>query len=167
MTKILGVDPGLAMTGWALLARLGSASSPSWIEGGLIRTSAGDPLPLRLHEIFSGFTRLLCRLEPEAVAIEEIFFLKASRSILGTAQARGSLLLACAAQGIPVHEYNPRTVKMALTGNGNAPKSQILKMAKQLLRAPVNLRLDDVADAAAVAHAHLRAERFRKALVST
>ena len=161
----MGVDPGLAATGWAVLHQLDASSPAVWVDGGVLRTSARDGLSLRLKQLFESFSQLIERQRPDAAAMEELFFLKAARTVVGTGQARGVLLLACVLKGVPVHEYNPRSVKMALTGNGNASKQQMLQMVRRLFHVSMGAQWDDVADAAAIAHIHLRFRKFEEAVV--
>jgi crossover junction endodeoxyribonuclease RuvC len=95
------------------------------------------------------------------MAIEELFFLKAAQSVRATMQARGVILLAACQAQAPVHEYNPRQVKISLTGSGAAEKPQMQKMVQAALALKEILRPDDVADAAAIGLCHLRASRHK------
>lgn len=159
--RILGVDPGLARTGWALLAKSASADM-KLLESGLLETAPETALADRLHYIHQKLFSLIERLRPEEMAIEELFFLKAAHSIAGTLQARGVILLAAAQAGLMISQYNPRTVKLTLTGSGSALKPQIQRLVQSALRLPDILRPDDVADAAAIALCHVRSNRYKK-----
>jgi len=150
---VLGIDPGLARTGWALIGtRL--------VASGLIETPARTPLGDRLKRLHGAVLALLDLHRPEAVALEQLFFLRSTRAIAATSQARGVILLASALRGLEAAEYNPRDVKMALTGNGAALKPQMQRMVRLLLGLREDLRPDDVADAAAIALCHQRTRRF-------
>lgn len=157
--RVLGVDPGVSETGWALLE--GGVQGASLHASGIIRTQAGLPLPFRLREIHAALSAVLVERRPEHVAIEELFFMTAAHTVRATLQARGVILLAACQAQAPVHEYNPRQVKIALTGSGAAQKAQMQKMTQAALGLKEILRPDDVADAAAIALCHLRASRHK------
>ena len=159
MPKVLGVDPGVSETGWAVLEP--APPGGRLVEAGCIRTSPRTPLPERLRLIHRALADILARHAPESMAVEEMFFLKAAHTIRATLQARGVVLLAGADAGIEVREYNPRQVKMALTGSGAAPKAQMQRMTQAALSLREPLRPDDTADAAAIALCHIRAGRTR------
>lgn len=158
-STVLGLDPGVSETGWAVVA--GLSSCPRLAASGLIRTSPRTILSERLRDIHAEFSKVLEEHKPDAVAIEEMFFLKAAHTIRGTLQARGVLLLAAAQAGRPISEYNPRTVKLTLTGSGAAAKALMQNAVKKSLGLPDILRPDDVADAAAIALCHLRSQRIK------
>jgi crossover junction endodeoxyribonuclease RuvC len=157
MSKVLGIDPGLSETGWAVLNAEGRLAA-----SGLIKTEAGLPLPQRLRALHQELSEIIGRHAPDEIAVEEMFFMKAAVAVRATLQARGVILLAAAQAGKTVSPYNPRTVKLALTGNGDAPKAQMQKMLQRALNLPDILRPDDVADAAAIAVCHVRSTRFKK-----
>ena len=123
MSIVLGIDPGVSETGWAVLCAEAGAA-PRLAACGLIKTLPSQPLPERLCLIHGAVARLVARHRPHAVAVEEMFFLKAAHTIRGTLQARGVIMLAAAQAGCAISEYNPRTVKAALTGSGAAAKRQ-------------------------------------------
>lgn len=158
--RVLGVDPGMADTGWALLEGE-RGGSPVLRASGLIRTPASAALTARLRTIHQDLLEVLRLGRPEVVAIEEMFFVKAASSVRATLQARGVILLAAELYGAPVREYNPRQVKSALTGSGSAEKAQMQRMVRTALRLDAVLRPDDVADAAAIALCHLRSARMQ------
>lgn len=154
---VLGIDPGLATTGWAVVEK-----SPSRLllqAFGAIETSASRTLSDRLLTLKAEVARLLDIYRPGAVAIEELFFTQFATSIAATAQARGVILLAVAEAGRPLHEYNPRAVKIAMTGYGSAPKAQMQQMLQRYFRLQTLPRPDDAADAAAIALCHLQTRR--------
>ncbi len=150
--RVLGIDPGLALTGYGLVEGDGSLSL---LEMGSITTPSTLPLPERLRILYQDLSALLQRLRPDAVAVEELFFGKNIRTAIAVGQARGVAILAVAQAGIPIHEYTPLQVKEALTGYGRADKQQIQRMVCFLLGLPSPPQPDDVADAIAVAICHL------------
>ncbi|MFA5139470.1 MAG: crossover junction endodeoxyribonuclease RuvC [Elusimicrobiota bacterium] len=154
--RVLGIDPGVSETGWAVVEE-----GPALLGSGIIRTAAGLPLPDRLLTIHEGLLRVLREFRPDSVAVEEMFFLQAAHTVRATLQARGVVLLAARQGGCPVQEYNPRQVKMTLTGSGAAAKAQMQKMVQHALRLAEPLRPDDVADAAAIALCRLRQNRAK------
>lgn len=161
--RVLGIDPGLSETGWAVLE---SAEGQARLSAsGCIRTAAGAPLPDRLRDIHGRVAGVIRRHRPAHLALEEMFFLKAAHSIRATLQARGVVLLAASQSATPVSEYNPRHVKAALTGSGSAAKAQMQRMVQSLLRLPRRLTPDDVADAAAIALCHMRSSRMKDFVV--
>ncbi|MHB2026475.1 MAG: crossover junction endodeoxyribonuclease RuvC [Elusimicrobiota bacterium] len=153
----LGIDPGMSETGWAVLG--GVAGAPSLIASGLIKTYPGSDFASRLKFIHDSLCAVVQKHALGAIAVEEMFFLKAAHTIRKTLQARGVVLLAAAQSGLPIREYNPRTVKLSLTGSGIAKKPQIQTAVKRALRLNDILRPDDVSDAAAIALCHMRSER--------
>lgn len=156
MKTVLGIDPGVSETGWAVLDSKGLRAS------GLVKTYPEAPLPDRLKQIHGAIAAILAEHKPDEVAIEEMFFIKAAKSIQATLQARGVILLAAAQAGLPISHYNPRTVKITLTGSGDAAKAQMQRMLQKALTLPEILRPDDVADAAAIALCHLRTNRYKR-----
>ncbi len=156
--RVLGIDPGLALTGYGLVEGNGSLVL---VEMGSITTPSSLSLPERLRILYQDFSALLERLQPDAVAVEELFFGKNVRTAIAVGQARGVVMLAVAQAKIPLHEYTPLQVKEALTGYGRADKQQVQKMICFLLGLSSPPKPDDVADAIAVAICHLH---YRKLL---
>jgi len=154
---ILGIDPGLHETGWAVLD--GAPCAARLVASGVIRTLPGVPLPLRLKAIHAELAVVLAGHRIESVAIEEMFFTTIATTVRATLQARGVALLAIAQAGHAVTEYNPKTVKLSLTGSGRAEKAQMQTVVQKALGLAGKLRPNDVADAAAIALCHLRAGR--------
>ena len=157
--NVLGIDPGVSETGWAVL---NFDQSPALISAGLIKTFPTTELPERLRAIHEAVSRLIQEHRPDSVAIEEMFFLKAAHTIRATLQARGVILLAVAQARLPISEYNPRTVKLTLTGSGSADKPQMQRVLQKALNLAAILKPDDVADAAAIALCHIRSNRYKK-----
>lgn len=158
MSSVLGIDPGVSETGWAVLGP--DAQSPTLLACGLIRTSAKTPLPERLCAIYGALAAVIAEHKPGSVAVEEMFFLGAAPTIRGTLQARGVIILAAAQARRSIAEYNPKTVKLTLTGSGRADKAQMQRAVQKVLKLAKKLTPNDVADAAAVAICHLRSHRF-------
>ena len=151
--RVLGIDPGMATTGWAVVERQGDGYRP--LAYGAIVTGAKTPWPQRLQEISREVRALAARHAPQVAAIEELFFAKDSRSASSVGHGRGVLLYTLAELGLPIFEYNPRQVKIALTGYGAADKSQIQHMVQRLLNLKEVPKPDDAADAVAIALCHL------------
>jgi crossover junction endodeoxyribonuclease RuvC len=150
--RVLGIDPGTAVTGYGLVD--GSRNDPKPVAFGVIRTSAEQPLPVRLQSIYQGVKDLAAEWEPSEAAVEEIFFSSNVRTAMSVGQARGVALLALADAGLSVAEYTPSAIKQAVTGYGNADKAQMQEMVRLLLDLEETPRPDDAADALAVAICH-------------
>lgn len=160
--RILGVDPGVADTGWAVLEQVPPAGGLRLVSSGILRTDPATPLPDRLNQIHDALAGVIADHKPAILAVEEMFFMKAANTVRATLQARGVVLLAAAQRGVAVHEYNPRQVKATLTGSGTAQKAQMQKMIQRSLGLTETLRPDDVADAAAIALCHVRLSRVSR-----
>ncbi|MDD4004895.1 MAG: crossover junction endodeoxyribonuclease RuvC [Elusimicrobiaceae bacterium] len=160
--RILGIDPGLDRTGWAVVAKQGTAD-PFLVSSGLLHTGSGLPFPKRLERLFTGMTEIIRTTGPSAVAMEKMFFAKSAASVAQTVQARGVLLLAAGLAGLETAEYSPSAAKAAVTGSGTARKAQMQRMVQVILKLQDPLSPDDVADAAALALTHIRAAPFRAA----
>lgn len=146
----LGIDPGLARTGYALIER--KNGKPLLREGGVIRSTARLSLAERVCEIGSGMRELLDEFQPQVMAVEQVFSLgRNPKSALLMAHARGVILLTAAEREIPVVHFTPTQVKRMLTGSGRAPKTQIQQAIRRELRLDRLLEPHDVADASAVA----------------
>ena len=149
---VLGIDPGMAVWGFGVVERDGC--TVSLVEHGWLRTPAGERLELRLKQIHDDVAELLARFEPESVAIEESYVGANQRTALSVGQARGAVLVACAAAGVACVEYPPATVKQAVCGYGRADKTQVQRMVKAILRMETEPRPDHASDALAVAICH-------------
>lgn len=152
---LLGIDPGLAATGWGLLDADGNVAAC-----GTIKTSPGPAAP-RLHRIVCEIRGVLAAHSIGEAALEEVFMGRNATSAIVVAQARGAILAALAAAKVAVFEYKPAQVKAALTGYGMADKTQMARMLALQVRTPG--RLDDhAADALAIALCHVRSRRLRR-----
>jgi crossover junction endodeoxyribonuclease RuvC len=152
MLVVMGIDPGVANTGFGVVRLAGSQMSA--IDGGVIDGS-GDELPeRRLARIHASLDELFGWHEPAAVALEDVYFGKNVRSAMGVGQVRGAAMLAAAQRGIRCFGYTPQAVKMAVCGTGAAAKDQVQRMVGSLLRLPEPPASDHAADALAVAICH-------------
>jgi crossover junction endodeoxyribonuclease RuvC len=151
--RVLGIDPGTAITGYAVVEE--TAGSLQMITLGVITTPAKTPLPSRLQTIHNELKEIVAEYEPEAAAVEELFFSRNARTAMSVGHARGVILLALADSNLPIAEYTPMQIKQAVTGYGNADKHQVQEMVRMLLALSETPRPDDAADAAAVAICYL------------
>jgi crossover junction endodeoxyribonuclease RuvC len=159
---VLGIDPGLANTGYGVVARRGGRLVA--LDGGVIQTAAGVAPELRLADIHAAIDGLLSEHAPEAVALEELYFGQNARSAFAVGQARGVVMLAAGQRGIPCAGYTPQQVKGAVCGNGRAAKDQVARMVKVLLSLEAEPRPDHAADALAVAVCHANGAPLSRAL---
>ena len=151
---ILGVDPGSLRTGYGAIETDGRRHR--LLEQGALTPPARRALPERLSFVHVGLARLIERIRPDALAVEDVFHAVNTRSALVLGHVRGVILLAGAQAGLPVHEFPPATVKMQVTGYGRAEKGQVAMMVARLLELREAGPTGDAADALAVAlcHAH-------------
>lgn len=160
---VLGIDPGLALTGYGLVEEMPSGEL-RLLEYGTISTQAGQPTAERLLDIDRQFGALLQRRLPDVVAVEELFFARNVTTALVVGQARGVLILGTARAGLPVAEYKPMEVKQAVAGYGKAPKTQVQDMVRMLLNLDHIPQPDDAADGVAVAICHIYNSRLASLL---
>ena len=156
---VLGLDPGLAITGYGLVKESPSGKL-ELLTYGAITTPAWEPLPKRLLRIDRELGSLIIEYGPDVVAVEELFFCKNVTTALIVGQARGVTILAAARNGLTVYEYKPMAVKQAISGYGKAPKSQVQEMVRMLLDLDEVPQPDDAADGLAVAICHLHNARL-------
>lgn len=157
--RILGIDPGYHRCGYSLLEQTpGSGTAWRLLASGAIVTDAGLSMAQRLHALSAELAMLLKLWQPQALAIEELYFAKNAKTALGVAQARGVILALAAGAGLSIAEYMPATVKSQLTGSGSADKAQVAFMVRRIVGsgpdAPDAKALDDELDAIAVALCH-------------
>ena len=152
--KILGIDPGYGITGFGLIeAQRGQFRL---LRCGAITTPPNSDFSWRLEIIYNDMVELLKLTQPDAVAIEELFFGQNVTTGIGVAQSRGVILLAIQQAGLKVYPYKPMQVKQALVGYGSATKHQMQDMTKRLLHLSAMPKPDDAADAIAIALCHAR-----------
>ncbi|MCU0894025.1 MAG: crossover junction endodeoxyribonuclease RuvC [Rhodospirillales bacterium] len=153
--RLLGLDPGLGATGWGVIEVEGGHLRH--VGDGVVRTSAKEPLALRLVRLAEGLEMVIARYHVAEAAVEETFVNRNATSTLRLGQARGTALLVSARAGLSVSEYLPNLVKKSVVGSGHACKEQV-KMMVGVLLPGAELASEDAADALAVAicHAHHR-----------
>ena len=165
---ILGIDPGLAHTGWGIVETRGALCRAR--AYGCVTTKASEPIDQRLGRIFDEISHAIETYHPSQLAIEKIFFGENTRSALATAQARGAAIVACAQAGLEVGEYTPMQIKQAVVGTGAADKRQVIYMVRTVLALDHDPHPDHAADAlaAAVCHANLnRTKELSRRAAST
>ncbi len=152
-TRLLGIDPGLRITGFGVIDRLGSKLT--YVASGCIKTDDKTSLPERLGVITRGITEIVATYAPAQASIEEVFLNKNPWSTLLLGQARGAAIGALVGAGLPVAEYGTMQIKQAVVGHGRATKAQVQHMVRRLLSLPGEPS-PDAADAlaCAIAHAH-------------
>jgi len=158
--KVLGIDPGTAACGYGIVHE--SEGRLRAIVHGWWSTPAGQRPELRLKTIFDGVAALIAEHAPDAVALEESYVGADARIALSVGQARGAVLVACAAGGVEAAEYAPALVKQAVCGYGRADKAQVARMVKLVLG--VEVRNNHAADALAVAICHATAPRLSQVI---
>lgn len=153
---IMGIDPGLANTGWGVIEVLGSKKR--CLAYGCFSTSTSDPIDTRLKQIHDGLRGVIARYHPTELGIESIYFASNVKSAIATGQARGAALVAVASEGLRVGEYTPLQIKQTVVGTGAADKKQVQYMVRVILGLDHEPRPDHAADAlgAAICHAHFR-----------
>lgn len=148
---ILGLDPGFALIGWSIIQK---NTIISLVDYGCIETEKGKAFELRLEQIYKELSGVLREFKPDALVMEELFFNTNQTTGINVAQARGVLILAAVHHDVPIFEYTPLQVKVAVTGYGRADKQQMQRMVQQLFKLPEIPKPDDAADALAVAYCH-------------
>lgn len=155
--KVLGIDPGTAATGWAVVEE--KKGEPRLIACGCINTSKLKSDSDRLVEIGKDIATLIKKHKPQEVAVEDLFFFKNLKTAITVAQARGVILYEIKKNKLPLFSYTPLQVKQALTGYGRADKRQIQIMVKNILKLKSIPKPDDAADAIAIAICHFNSRR--------
>jgi crossover junction endodeoxyribonuclease RuvC len=161
---VLGIDPGLANTGFGVVQRRSGRLVA--LDGGCIETRAGVPDEKRLAELHTAIADLLLRHEPDAVALESLYFGQNVRSAFAVGQARGVVMCAAGQRGIGCTGYTPQQVKQAVCGTGRADKAQVQTMVQAILSLPEPPRPDHAADALAVAVCHAQHAPMRSAVAA-
>ncbi len=162
MTLVLGIDPGIAITGYGVVReeRDGSLTALTF---GVIETSKTDAYTVRLQSLRNDLRALIAEWRPDECGIEAIFFATNARTLIPVAQARGVALLTLADAGLPLGEYTPLQVKQAVSGYGQADKKQMQEMVRMLLNLKAIPKPDDAADALAIAITHIHSRRMNRA----
>jgi crossover junction endodeoxyribonuclease RuvC len=162
MKVILGIDPGLASTGYGVIRCSGSRFR--CIAYGTVRTSPRDGMGERLVQIHQGIMDIITTYEPEEAGIETVYFSKNSKSAIPVAQARGVVLYTLESRGVPFAEYTPLELKQAVVGNGRAEKAQVQQVLKMIFNLVELPRPDHASDALAAAFCHANFSGFRSHL---
>ncbi|MFH0968901.1 MAG: crossover junction endodeoxyribonuclease RuvC [Patescibacteria group bacterium] len=156
--KVLGIDPGTATTGWAILEeRKGCVKAVAY---GHISTLPKDSVSYRLKEVADDIEKIIKKYRPQEAAIEDIFFFKNQKTAVKVSQSRGAMLLTLENKNVKIFSYTPLQVKQALTGYGRAEKKQIQIMVKNILKLKSIPKPDDAADAIAIAMCHVNSRKI-------
>lgn len=158
---ILGIDPGYAILGYGVLEADGRKLWP--IDYGVVETKVRTPFPQRLDVLYSGVRQLLELHKPDCAVFEELFFYHNATTAIQVGAGRGVAMLAAQQGGIPLYEYTPMQIKLAVTGNGHADKKQVQQMVKLLLGLNSIPKPDDAADALGAAICHANTADFSRA----
>lgn len=157
--RVLGVDPGTAIVGWAVLEE--NEGCVKAIAYGHISTSPKNTTAERLLEVAKDLSQIIEKHAPHEAAVEDLFFFKNLKTVMKVSQARGAILLTLEQFCVNIFEYTPLQVKQALTGYGRAEKKQIQIMTKTILNLKQIPKPDDTADAIAIALCHLNSRKMR------
>ncbi len=149
---ILGIDPGFAITGYGVIECQGNRLR--MLQYGVVSTKAGTPFTWRLLQIRDQLSEILNTYQPDACAVEELFFNSNTTTAIQVAQGRGVAITTVADRGIPIYEYTPLEVKRTVVGYGRAEKKQVQQMVKVMLKLEAIPKPDDAADALAIAICH-------------
>ena len=155
---VIGIDPGTAITGYGLV-REQENGELEWIAHGVVTTPSDWDEPKRLLVLYQNLSEILSTYQPDCCAVEKLFFQKNVKTAISVGQGRGAALIAAAASELPVGEYTPLEVKLAVVGYGNADKRQVQQMVKVLLGLSDIPQPDDADDSLAVAICHLHSTR--------
>lgn len=153
--KVLGIDVGIATTGWAVVKKIERSKKPVLIACGAIITKPGTSPEIRLRGIYENVCDVIKIYKPEVCAVESLFYFKNQKTIIGVGQARGVLLLAASVNNLEVFSYTPLQVKISVAGYGRADKKQVQKMVQAIYGLSELPKPDDIADAIAIATCHL------------
>lgn len=160
--RILGIDPGFAITGYSIIDYQGNKFK--LVASGAILTEAHTSFPLRLEKIFNELQEIIKTYNPDSMAIEELFFNNNVKTAINVAQARGVILVVAKLNNVPIYEYTPLQVKQAVVGYGRADKVQVQSMVKMILNEEKLPKLDDTTDSMAMAICHAHSCKFAKSL---
>lgn len=150
--RILGIDPGTGRIGWAVIDKKGQVET--LLASGCLEIVPKTALPERLETIFLFFNSLIEEYKPDTAAVEDLFFSRNVSTAISVASSRGVVLLSLKLAGVSSHSYTPSQIKLAVTGYGSADKKQVEQMVLRILKTKEVVRLDDTADAMAVALTH-------------
>ncbi len=156
---VLGIDPGYAIVGYGGIEYSGGVYRV--LGYGAVTTNADQSFDRRLEIIFNRMNYVLDKCRPDVMAVEKLYFQNNQKTAIDVAQARGVIILSAKLKGVPVYEYTPLQVKMAVTGYGKAKKEQVMEMTARLLKLDQVPTPDDTADALAIAICHTHANGTR------
>jgi len=157
--RILGIDPGIGITGWSIVDTTAAAKG-DLVAAGIVSTTPNSPTDQRLVALYRQIGQVIASFAPAELSIEKLFFSKNVTTAMAVSQARGVILLACAQAALPVYEYTPLQVKMTITGFGQASKRQVAAMLPHHVAGAAIPSQDDAADAVAIAVTHATALRL-------
>ena len=156
----LGIDPGTAICGYGLVELVGNRLRP--IHYGAVFTDKDMPAELRLKKIYEDIGQLIDEYHPDIMSVEKLFFNRNVTTAIPVGQARGVVLLTAANKNLPILEFTPMQIKLAVVGTGSANKEQVTFMVQHLLNIRQKIRPDDVADALAAAICGLHTASTRR-----
>lgn len=160
--RVLGVDPGLTVSGYCIVDERGSGGT--LVHSGSLRTKASEPRAERLYRIFDLVTALIAEYRPRELAVEQQFVGENVRSAMAIGEARAAAMVAAAASGVAVYEFTPAAIKESVVGHGGATKEQVAQMACIHLGVTEIPGPLDVSDAAAIALTRLADARLEEAM---
>ncbi|MBQ4114647.1 crossover junction endodeoxyribonuclease RuvC [bacterium] len=152
--KILGIDPGMAIVGYALIEVIDN--NINLLTSGSIQTDKKLDDSKRLLEIYNDLSQITEHYKPDCASVEQLFFFKNQKTIIPVAEARGVILTVLEKYSVPTYSYTPMEVKQVLTGYGRADKKEVEQMVKITLGGQELPKLDDTVDAIAIAICHSR-----------
>ncbi len=161
--RIIGIDPGTVICGYGLVELTGGKRETKYLTAGEVKLNPKETLPHRLKILHSSLTLIIDEYKPDLLCLEKIFYHKSIRSAFALGSTRGVVLLLAAQNNLPVSEYNPTEVKMALTGYGRAEKRQVQDMVKIILNLKSSTRKfsEDSTDALALCICHINSSTFK------
>lgn len=155
--RILGIDPGIALTGFCILDF--DKGGYNIVTSGSVQTEKEINEADRLMEIYSDIKNIIKKYNPDVLSIEKLFYCKNQKTVMAVAHARGVILLAAAQAEIPIFEYPPMVIKQVITGHGKASKNEVKKMVEIILGSHNMPKLDDTVDSMAIAICHIRSRK--------
>ena len=155
---ILGIDPGIARIGWAVIQN--TKPNITVLAYGLISTDKDVVKEQRLKCLYDGMTSIIVKYKPNVMSVEDLFFATNAKTAIAVGEARGVILLSAAKSNISVVSYTPLAVKRTITGDGHADKKQVEKMIVQILHLKEAPKIDDTTDALAIAATHAYTQKF-------
>lgn len=164
--RIIGIDPGTVCCGYGIVEsdRTGHGAQLRHVTAGDVKLTKKDPLPDRLKVLHDSLDAVIKEHRPSSLCLEKIFYHRSIRSAFALGSTRGVVLLLAAEHGLPVFEYNPTELKMALTGYGRAEKRQVQEMVKRILNITVShaSMSEDSTDALALCICHIHSSTFKR-----